>query len=119
MRRVACVIVLWALTAPAAADDRPLSEAVSVAREGECLTADGLLPHLRTWLERDAIEDVFRTLATESLEDRKHNPGLEEARADVIVAGTCILVALVRWLGADEILVSESDILDGLIASVS
>ncbi len=70
-------------------------------------------------LERDAIEDVFRTLATESLEDRKHNPGLEEARADVIVAGTCILVALVRWLGADEILVSESDILDGLIASVS
>ena len=70
-------------------------------------------------LERDAIEDVFRTLATESLEDRKHNPGLEEARADVIVAGTCILVALVRWLGTDEILVSESDILDGLIASVS
>ena len=70
-------------------------------------------------LERDAIEDVFRTLATESLEDRKHNPGLEDARADVIVAGTCILVALVRWLGTDEILVSESDILDGLIASVS
>lgn len=70
-------------------------------------------------LDRDAIEDVFRTLATESLEDRKHNPGLEEARADVIVAGTCILVALVRWLGTDEILVSESDILDGLIASVS
>ncbi len=70
-------------------------------------------------LERDAIEDVFRTLATESLEDRKHNPGLEEARADVIVAGTCILVALVRWLGTDEILVSESDILDGLIASLS
>lgn len=69
-------------------------------------------------LERDAIEDVFRTLATETLEDRKHNPGLEEARADVIVAGTCILVALVRWLDVDHILVSEADILDGLIASL-
>ncbi len=70
-------------------------------------------------LDRDAVEDVFRTLATESLEDRKHNPGLEDARADVIVAGTCILVALVRWLGVDEILVSESDILDGLVASLA
>lgn len=70
-------------------------------------------------LERDAIEDVFRTIATESLEDRKHNPGLEEARADVIVAGTCILVAIVRWLDADECLVSESDILDGLVASLA
>lgn len=69
-------------------------------------------------LTRSAIEDVFRTLATESLEDRKHNPGLEDARADVIVAGTCILVALVRWLDVDEILVSEADILDGLIASI-
>ena len=70
-------------------------------------------------LEHDAAEDVFRTLATESLEDRKHNPGLEEARADVIVAGTCILVALFRWLAVDDILVSESDILDGLIASLA
>ena len=72
--------------------------------------------HLR--LHRDAIEDVFRTLATESLEDRKYNPGLEAARADVIVAGTCILVAIIRWLGTDECLVSESDILDGLISSL-
>lgn len=70
-------------------------------------------------LTRDAVEDVFRTLATESLEDRKHNPGLQAERADVIVAGTCILVALVRWLDAEEILVSEADILDGLIASIA
>ena len=34
-----------------------------------------------------AAEDVFRTLATESRDDRVHNPGLEEARADVIVGG--------------------------------
>lgn len=70
-------------------------------------------------LERDAIEDVFRTLATEPLEDRTHNPGLEPERADVIVAGVCILVAIVRWLEADEVLVSESDILDGLVASLA
>ena len=69
-------------------------------------------------LTRAAIEDVFRTLATERLADRIHNPGLEEARADVIVGGLCVLVAFVRTLGIDELLVSESDILDGLVASL-
>ncbi len=69
-------------------------------------------------LTREAIEDVFRTLATEPLADRMHNPGLEAARADVIVGGCCTLVAFVRTLGIDELLVSESDILDGLVASM-
>jgi exopolyphosphatase/guanosine-5'-triphosphate,3'-diphosphate pyrophosphatase len=69
-------------------------------------------------LTRPAIEDVFRTLATESFADRVHNPGLEPARADVIVGGCCALVAFVRTLGIDEVLVSESDILDGLVASL-
>ncbi len=69
-------------------------------------------------LTRPAIEEVFRTLATEPLADRLHNPGLEPARADVIVGGCCALVALVRTLGIDELLVSESDILDGLVASL-
>jgi exopolyphosphatase / guanosine-5'-triphosphate,3'-diphosphate pyrophosphatase len=70
-------------------------------------------------LSRAAAEDVFRTLATETLADRVHNPGLEPARADVIVGGCCILVALLRTLGIDEVLVSEADILDGLVASLA
>jgi exopolyphosphatase/guanosine-5'-triphosphate,3'-diphosphate pyrophosphatase len=70
-------------------------------------------------LTRAAAEDVFRTLATEPLADRVHNPGLEAARADVIVGGCCALVALYRALGIDELLVSEADILDGLVFSVA
>ena len=69
-------------------------------------------------LTRDAAEEVFRTLATESLADRIHNPGLEEARADVIVGGCCVLVALFRRFGFDEMVVSEADILDGLALSL-
>ena len=69
-------------------------------------------------LQRDAAEDVFRTLATEPRADRIHNPGLEEARADVIVGGCCALVAIMRHLGLERILHSESDILDGLTLSV-
>jgi exopolyphosphatase / guanosine-5'-triphosphate,3'-diphosphate pyrophosphatase len=68
-------------------------------------------------LSRDAAEDVFRTLATERRADRIHNPGLEEARADVIVGGLCVLVAVYRYLDLEEMLVSEADILDGLIRS--
>ena len=49
--------------------------------------------------------------------DRIANPGLEPERADVIVAGCCILVAIFRHWGFDECLVSEADILDGLVLS--
>ena len=69
-------------------------------------------------LTRDAAEDVFRTLATEARADRIHNPGLEEGRADVIVGGCCVLVAILRRFGFDELVVSESDILDGLALSL-
>lgn len=69
-------------------------------------------------LTKEAAEDVFRTLATEALADRIHNPGLERERADVIVGGCCALVAIYRRLGLDQILVSEADILDGLALSL-
>jgi exopolyphosphatase/guanosine-5'-triphosphate,3'-diphosphate pyrophosphatase len=68
-------------------------------------------------LTHAAAEDVFRTLATEARADRIHNPGLEEARADVIVGGLCVLVTIFRQLGFDDCLVSEADILDGLVRS--
>jgi exopolyphosphatase/guanosine-5'-triphosphate,3'-diphosphate pyrophosphatase len=69
-------------------------------------------------LTRAAAEDVFRTLATERRSQRIHNPGLEEARADVIVAGAVILVAIMRYFEFGDCLVSEADILDGLVASL-
>ena len=69
-------------------------------------------------LTREAAEDVFRTLATEKRADRIHNPGLDEARADVIVAGCCALVAIMRHFGLESIVHSEADILDGLVLSV-
>ncbi|MGH9043133.1 MAG: exopolyphosphatase [Acidimicrobiia bacterium] len=73
------------------------------------------LHHFR--LTHAAAEDVFRTLATEPAEARRHNPGLEAERVDVIVGGAIVLVAVMRHFGFDEMLVSEADILDGLIRS--
>ena len=68
--------------------------------------------------ERDAVEDVFRTLATETLADRVHNPGLPADRADVIVGGLCVLVAVMRRWDARDILVSAHNIMDGICAEL-
>jgi len=68
--------------------------------------------------ERNAVEEVFRTLATESLSDRVHNPGLPRERADVIVGGLCVLVGLLRRWDANEIVVSAHNIMDGICAEL-
>jgi len=68
-------------------------------------------------LKKDAVEDVFRTLSSESQSQRLENPGMEEGRADVILGGLCVLVKVMRQLKFEECLVSEEDILDGLAAS--
>ena len=65
-------------------------------------------------LTKDAAEDVFRTLATETSRERLSNPGLDERRVDIIVAGCCILVALMRRLNIEEMTVSTHNLLDGL-----
>ena len=70
-------------------------------------------------LTKQAVEDVFRTLATENRIERVANPGLEEDRADVIIAGVAILAKVMRQLGFSTCLVSEADLLDGLVASMA
>ena len=77
----------------------------------------GRIHHFR--LTRSAAEEVFRTLATEAADQRRHNPGLEPGRVDVIVGGAIVLVAVMRHYDRDEMLVSEADILDGLARSMA
>lgn len=69
-------------------------------------------------LTREAVEDVFRTLAIEPLTDRRHNPGLPAQRADIIVGGCCVLVAIMRKLQLNSITVSTRNILDGIASEL-
>ena len=69
-------------------------------------------------LSREAAEDVFRTLATEPLAARIHNPGLPRERADVIVGGCCVLVAVMRRLHLPELIVTVRSILDGVTSEL-
>lgn len=50
-------------------------------------------------------------------EKRKEIVGLEAKRADVIIAGTIILIAIMEELGVDSMVVSESDNLNGAMIS--
>ena len=70
-------------------------------------------------LSRAAAEEIFRTLATEPIARRRHNPGLEPGRVDGIVGGVIVVVAVMRHWGNDSMLVSEADILDGLARSIA
>lgn len=69
-------------------------------------------------LSKDAAEDVFRTLATERLDDRVFNPGLPRDRADIIVGGCCVLVGIMRRLRLDSLVVSTRNLLDGAAAEM-
>lgn len=54
-------------------------------------------------IARDAAEDLFRTLATESAAERATNPGLRTEDVTVALAGSCLLVAILRALRLDHI----------------
>lgn len=69
-------------------------------------------------LERATVEHWRRTLAREPAAARAQRAGMVAGRQDVIVAGAIVLEAVMRRFGFDRCLVSESDILDGLVASL-
>ncbi|MCE5202799.1 MAG: Ppx/GppA family phosphatase [Actinomycetia bacterium] len=62
-----------------------------------------------------AIADIREDLAAMTLERRMHVVGLEPARAGVIVAGALILETALALAGLDSTLVSEHDILYGMV----
>jgi exopolyphosphatase/guanosine-5'-triphosphate,3'-diphosphate pyrophosphatase len=68
----------------------------------------------RTWLTRGDAEGVRDGLAAMTDAERAALPVMAPGRGDVIVAGAVILVATMRRFELDRVLVSESDILDGL-----
>ena len=63
----------------------------------------GYEPVLPLTLSRDAVEDVFRTLATERRVDRARNPGLAAHMVPTVVGGCCVAVGIMRRLQLDEI----------------
>lgn len=69
-------------------------------------------------LSRVQVDRLLGELAARDRAGRLTLAGLEPARADVIVGGAVLLATLLDHLGFDGCLVSEADILDGMVASL-
>nr|WP_320046706.1 3-dehydroquinate synthase [uncultured Ilyobacter sp.] len=63
------------------------------------------------------VEENIKLYLSKNIEERKKIKGLPPKRAEVIIAGTFILKWIMETLGRDEILVSENDILEGMMES--
>jgi exopolyphosphatase/guanosine-5'-triphosphate,3'-diphosphate pyrophosphatase len=63
----------------------------------------------------EEVRGMFGEMARRGLEERKAYMGLEPGRADIILGGAAVLLELMEGLGVQELLVSEKDILDGLV----
>ena len=68
-----------------------------------------------TVLTKDFILRIARDLADMPIEERKQLPGLQPNRADIIVHGICILIAVMERLEIEQITVSEYGNLDGYV----
>jgi exopolyphosphatase/guanosine-5'-triphosphate,3'-diphosphate pyrophosphatase len=64
------------------------------------------------------VEHLFGELAGLSVAGRRSLPALETERADVIVGGTAVLAEAIVVLGFEALVVSESDLLDGVAAEL-
>jgi exopolyphosphatase/guanosine-5'-triphosphate,3'-diphosphate pyrophosphatase len=69
-------------------------------------------------LDENDVERWCDVLAIESAQQRAIRSGMLEGRQDVIFGGALILRQVMRLLSIPRCLVSESDILDGLVASL-
>ncbi|HMM49445.1 MAG TPA: hypothetical protein PKE32_07530 [Miltoncostaeaceae bacterium] len=65
-------------------------------------------------LSRRRVGELLALLVDLPTERRRTLPGLQPQRADVITAGAAILAGVLDVMGADEVMVSERDLLDGV-----
>jgi len=75
----------------------------------------------RVHMYRLTKEEILKNLdlfLSKTLKERKKIVGLHPKRAEIIISGTYLLLWIMEILEKDEIIVSESDILEGMMMSV-
>lgn len=65
------------------------------------------------------LERLVHDLAALTMAETATLPFFDPARAPVILGGAVVAAAVVRRLGAEEVTVSEHDLLDGVVASLA
>ena len=66
-------------------------------------------------LRREQLEGLFERLKDMTFDERLRLQGLDRGRADVIPAGCGVVLRILRFLKAREMVVSLSDLLEGMV----
>jgi exopolyphosphatase / guanosine-5'-triphosphate,3'-diphosphate pyrophosphatase len=66
-------------------------------------------------LDRTEVERQIELYRSRSVDDRRHIVGLQRERADVILAGACIVETVMTKLGKDSLQVSDHGLRHGLL----
>jgi exopolyphosphatase/guanosine-5'-triphosphate,3'-diphosphate pyrophosphatase len=66
-------------------------------------------------LTLEQLDEVVKMLCALSLDERRRVPGINPARADIIIAGAAILHTLMQDLDVKEIQISDRGLRDGLL----
>ncbi|MFE1510271.1 MULTISPECIES: Ppx/GppA phosphatase family protein [Streptomyces] len=77
----------------------------------------GAIHHSRVSVER--VREISAWLLRSTHAERAAVPSMHPGRVDVIGAGALVLLAVMERIGAQEVVVSEHDILDGIAWSVA
>ncbi len=86
------------------------ADLIEVRGDGATVVVDveaGMPTPLSATLTPEALEDLFRTLATETRAERTHNPCLPAAWVHDILGACCVLVALSRRYRPQHLQVTE------------
>ncbi|MEU3293493.1 Ppx/GppA phosphatase family protein [Streptomyces longwoodensis] len=70
-------------------------------------------------VSRDRVRDITERLLRSTHAERAAVPSMHPGRVDVIGAGALVLLSIMDRIGAEEVVVSEHDILDGIAWSVA
>ncbi|WP_329244016.1 Ppx/GppA phosphatase family protein [Streptomyces canus] len=70
-------------------------------------------------VSRDRVREITEWLLHSTHAERAALPSMHPGRVDVIAAGALVLLSIMDRIGAEEVVVSEHDILDGIAWSVA
>lgn len=70
-------------------------------------------------VSHDRVREITERLLHSTHAERATIPSMHPGRVDVIGAGSLVLLAIMERIGAEEVVVSEHDILDGIAWSVA
>ncbi|WP_423833381.1 exopolyphosphatase [Streptomyces manipurensis] len=112
-----------------AAETVPLAEARTlVGLAGSVTTLAGIALGLPAYessaihhsrISREQVREITERMLTSTHDERAAIPVMHPGRVDVIGAGALVLLAIMERTGAEEVVVSEHDILDGIAWSVA